>query len=195
VLSSLEIVEDTPPDHKDTFLQKSQSINISSRLHQAVSKPSLQSEPFQTLRQYDAIRTNISSHGARVEFTAPTETLTAGELILIQPKNSNIRQIGLVRWTHVTPKLSRILGVQILTDRAFPCAISQVTAASQGEQQNYPGLKFAMDNEEHVILPTLPFTAYSSGKLHLEGSRKNVRLLGCVESTFHVSIYKLETVS
>ena len=207
---SLTLMEDKPADHRDVFLGRQ---GKPSPLAPATPGQPLEDEK-STLRIYEGIRSNISAGGARVEFDAPGENLTAGELVYIQPLEGSQPQLGLVRWTRVTSALKRMVGVQFIADRPEPCAVSQLAPGtpqasvggaefpfhdsehpSAGGEQYYPGMLLSLDADAHLVVTALPFRPYSSVMVHSAAGKKVTRLLSCRDATFHVSIFKLDSTS
>jgi hypothetical protein len=189
-----EIAEQNPPRHHDNlFLSRSNG-----GLDMAIKdKPIAYVKPGAALkpqRKYKAKRINFSNKGARFEFSAPSETLTTGEMVAAQQMGTGDWRIGLVRWIRVTPRLDRVIGVEFIPHLLEPCAVSQKTAGSEETEQHYPALLNAQQAFPSLLVSALPFREYSSVQLLTPRGRKPIRLMNLLNTTFHIASFKLEAM-
>lgn len=180
---------------RGTFLARGSADKLMAGSDKAIDFHSPKEEETSKVRRYSGIRINHSDTGACVEFGPSSEHLTPGELIGLQQEHSAQWSIGVVRWVRITATLKRRIGIQLYKQKLAPCIISQITAESAGEPQYYPCLllKNATEaKEDKVVVPALPFKPYVSASLHTEKGRQNIKLLSCLEETYHVGLYGLD---
>lgn len=190
----VEIAGHTHPSHRDNlFLSRGNG-----GLDMAIKdKPITYAKPGATLkplRKYKAKRINFSSKGARFEFSAPSETLTTGEMVAAQQMGTGDWRIGLVRWIRVTPRLDRVIGVEFIPHLLEPCAVSQKTAGTEAAEQHYPALLNTQQALPCLLVSALPFREYSNVQLLTPRGRKPTKLLNLLNTTFHIACFKLEAI-
>lgn len=197
---SLEDMEDgEKQDHRDVFIKGERQDKWHTLTNRGIPRGNgdkpieyTREEVKKPLRHYTALRTNYSSAGARLELAPQGEILSPGELVAFQPENSDTWILGLARWTRIDSRLTRRVGVQLLKESVTPCVVSQVTAGSDGTRQHYPGLLMERDGKPAVVVPALPFREYSFVQIDSPAGKRNVRLLGTAEETYHVACFNLE---
>ncbi|GIX29929.1 MAG: hypothetical protein KatS3mg124_0401 [Porticoccaceae bacterium] len=181
-LARLAIVEEER-DHHDLFLRRTLG------KFPTAAAPPLPTPAGRPLRRYPARRLETSAHGARFAFRAPEETLTAGEIVLVEPQPGPHWQLGLVRWNRITRSLERILGVEYLAEFAVPVAI--VRGSGDRDEPLFPALLFAHGRGRRVVLPSLAFHPHEPVILIDASGRRPAQLGARVEATFHVSVFEL----
>jgi hypothetical protein len=187
---SLELAQDSTSSHRDIFIgqtKKPGQFDIK-------DKPILyeESQKSKTLRKYIGRRTNHSESGARLEVDAPSEMLTAGELVAFQLGAGHQWSLGLVRWVRITPKLTRVMGVQLFRGTVGTCVISQITSASDGSEQHYPGLELSRDDNTVLIVSSLPFREYASVSFQNLAGKRTVKLMNKTTETYHIACFNLD---
>jgi hypothetical protein len=189
----LELAEDGASSHRDIFIDRVRSANRFDIKDKPI--PYDENRKSKSMRKYSGLRTNHSESGARLEVDAPSEILTTGELVAFQPSNSQQWSLGLVRWIKITPKLTRILGVQLFRGTANACVISQITAGSDGSEQHYPGLELSRDGRVVLIVSSLPFREYSTVSLQSPAGKRTTRLMNKTAETYHIACFNLDKPS
>jgi len=187
----LSLADMAPDEARGTFFARGKGESLMASSGKAIDFHSPKEETTK-LRCYPGTQINHSDNGACVEFSPSAEHLTPGELIALQEESSAEWTIGVVRWVRITPTLKRRVGIQLYNQKMTPCIVSQITAGSAGESQHYPCLLLERATEPMLVVPALPFRSYVSVTLHTGDGRRNIRLLNCLEETYHVGLYGLE---
>lgn len=188
----LALADLEPEQSRGTFIVRGKGDKLMAGSDKAIDFHSPKDETTSKARRYPGTQINHSDTGACVEFEPDAEHLTPGELIALKYDGAAEWLIGVVRWVRITPQLKRRIGIQLYKQKMTPCIVSQITAESAGEPQHYPCLLLKGSAEPMVVVPTLPFKSYVSASLQTDEGRRNVRLLNCLEETYHVGLYGLE---
>lgn len=146
----------------------------------------------EAVKDFSAIRTNMSRNGACIELASPPENLTPGELVGIKSSDASQWRIGLVRWTRITPQLSRLAGIEFFGKSIIPCAVA-LAGETVATHRYFPGLILQnRDQSRELLLPSIPFTEQARVVILTSKAKGNGKLLEILESTFHLSIFKLD---
>ncbi len=122
-------------------------------------------------------------------------------------------QFGLVGRTRVTPRLMRVVGVQLFHADMEPCAASMETESGPEHAHNgwpassyeflstdlnreecqlqlFPALR--LRGENRIVLTSLPFREYARIQHFSPSGIERLRLLDAEEATYHISCFNLE---
>lgn len=110
----------------------------------------------ETKQIYNADVLDISVNGYRIKWTGETpKNLKTGEFILVQENNQSPWRGGVIRWIKQSAEKSLELGLEILTQELFPCAVFVKTDRHTGHY--HPALLVQSTDAEDVstslILP------------------------------------------
>lgn len=179
---------DSPERQHGTWLRPSQS-NPDEPITFVSQREKLEVEP---QPEYSAVRTNLSRRGACIELSSPPDNLTPGELVGIKASDANQWRIGIVRWTRITPRLSRLVGIEFITKNIAPCAVA-LSRESGLTSAYFPGLMLQnSDKSRELLLPSMPFTEHAQVTILTTKAKGSAMLVQSIESTFHLSIFRLD---
>ncbi|WP_419224755.1 GTPase [Acinetobacter sp. A2] len=103
----------------------------------------------ETKQIYNADVLDISVNGYRIKWTGETpKNLKTGEFILVQENNQSPWRGGVIRWIKQSAEKSLELGLEILTQELFPCAVFVKTDRHTGHY--HPALLVQSTDAEDV---------------------------------------------
>ncbi|WP_179996191.1 GTPase [Acinetobacter sp. YH16051] len=112
----------------------------------------------ETKQIYNADVLDISVNGYRIKWTGETpKNLKTGEFILVQENNQSPWRGGVIRWIKQSAEKSLELGLEILTQDIYPCAVFVKTDRHTGHYHPALLVQSTQVNEVNtsLILPSL----------------------------------------
>ena len=139
----------------------------------------------------EAVRIDISDNGTCLELPTAQTHASPGDLAAIRPDTGNHWALAMVRWTRVTPKLSRLVGLELLKYDYKPCAAALTRKQKQTSAYFSCLLLKGSGADLELLSPSIPFTEGSEVVIVSASGKQFAILQSTCDSSYHVSRFKL----
>ncbi len=138
---------------------------------------------------------NTSQAGIQLSLNDPVNRIAPGDFVCFRTGADDPWSLGLVRWLNVSAGLNQVAGIKTLSYQVEPCSV-KLMQDGRPMSPFLPGLRFIdYTNPDSLRLATLPkpFSVQNTVTLVTQTNEQSLRLVELCESTFHVTVFCVET--